>query len=411
MRLADSLRASYDDTPYRDQFFPEFDLSRLLGLAQLFGVRQLEAPREALRVLDLGCASGVHLREQARRYPTVEFTGIDFARSEIDLGRKAITEEGLSNVELINSDLRTVEIQPGSFDLIVSHGIFSWVPDDVKERLLLLCRQGLRPTGVAAIAYLTYPGWKQREAIRELLMMRTHKKRSPDERVRESALLLRLLHASYSAHEQDVHAQSLKACVESMQKSPTNAFVHDDLGQVHDPCYFLQFAEWAAECGLQYLAESDLGTMSTQGLNESAELLLGELAPDFVETQQLIDFVVNRSGRSSILVRDDATLDRSLSMTLIRNLHFGTSWWNVTPLNADPEAEARFESNDGRGFEVDDPCIRWILSQLTSVPGCTRSHSRLVSDAESKGHRIEEMDHALLSLVAKGIVEPRMIVD
>jgi hypothetical protein len=158
-------------------------------------------------------------------------------------------------------------------------------------------------------------------------------------------------------------------------------------------------------------SESDLGTMSTQGLNESAELLLGELAPDFVETQQLIDFVVNRSGRSSILVRDDATLERSLSMTLIRNLHFGTSWWNVTPLNADPEAEARFESNDGRGFEVDDPCIRWILSQLTSVPGCTRSHSRLASDAESKGHRVEEMDHALLSLVAKGIVEPRMIVD
>lgn len=192
MRPADSLQASYDDTPYLDQFFREFDLSRLLEFAQLFGIRKPDASQRALRVLDLGCATGVHLREQARRYPNVRFTGIDFAQAEIEIGQKAIADEGLENVDLISADLRAVEIEPGEFDLIVSHGIFSWVPDDVKERILLLCRQGLKPAGLAAIAYLTCPGWKQREAIRELLMMRIHKKEKPEERIRESALLLRL---------------------------------------------------------------------------------------------------------------------------------------------------------------------------------------------------------------------------
>ena len=133
MRPADSLQASYDDTPYLDQFFREFDLSRLLEFAQLFGIRKPDASQRALRVLDLGCATAVHLREQARRYPNVRFMGIDFAQAEIEIGQKVIADEGLENVDLICADLRAVEIEPGEFDLIVSHGIFSWVPDDVKE--------------------------------------------------------------------------------------------------------------------------------------------------------------------------------------------------------------------------------------------------------------------------------------
>jgi SAM-dependent methyltransferase len=411
MRPVDSLQAIYDSTPYRDQFFHEFDLARLLGFAELFGVRKPGSSPSGLRVLDLGCATGVHLRRQASRYPHVQFTGIDFSHEEIELGQKEIAIAGLENVDLITADLREVEIESGEFDLIVSHGIFSWVPDEVKERILLLCRQGLKSSGLAAIAYLTYPGWKQREAIRELLMMRVHKQKNPEERIRDSALLLRLLYAGYSAYEHDAHAQSLKAHVESMQKSSANAFGHDELGQVHDPCYFLQFAEWAAECGLQYLAETDLGTRSAEGLDVGADGLLRELSPDFLETQQLIDFIMNRSGRSSLLVRDDTLLTRSISTESLGPLAFGTSWWNVTPMNAARDAPARFESHAGRSFQVENPCIRWILTELTSVRDGLISYATLETGAARDGHTSMEFGPALLSLVAKGIVEPRSIID
>ena len=162
MEPSDPLLSRYDETPYRDQFFPQLDLSRLLGLAQLF---QSQSPDPTdLRVLDLCCASGAHVREQAARYPGVHFTGIDFSRREIEVGRRRIADAGLRNVELIESDLREFEICPGAYDLILCHGAFSWVPDEVKQRILDLCREGLKRTGVAAISYLTYPGWKQREA-------------------------------------------------------------------------------------------------------------------------------------------------------------------------------------------------------------------------------------------------------
>ncbi len=108
----------------------------------------------------------------------------------------------------------------------------------------------MKPTGLAAIVYLTYPGWKQREAIRELLGMRVSKIRDPQEQVKESALLLRLLEAGYASSPDNSHSRSLLQVVEATQRSSRNVFIHNDLGHHHDPCYFMQFAEWAHECGL-----------------------------------------------------------------------------------------------------------------------------------------------------------------
>jgi cyclopropane fatty-acyl-phospholipid synthase-like methyltransferase len=405
MGSPDALKASYDETPYNDQSFREFDLSRLLGMAQLFGL----APTDCsdLRVLDLGCASGVHIREQALQYPDVRFTGIDFAAAEIELGRKAIAEAGLENVELIAADLRSVEIESGAFDIVLCHGIFSWVPDDVKERIFLLARQALKPKGMAAIAYLTYPGWKQREAIRELLAMRVHDIKAPEQRIKESAQTLRFLHAGYSAHSDNCHAQGLKAIVEDMQQTASNVFLHDELGREHDPCYFLQFAEWAAECGLAYLAETDLDAMSLDRLDPSARASLQALAPDFLQTQQLIDFVVNRSGRSSLLVRNDWSIDRTIAKASLECLSFSTQWWNVTPLNAADGTPARFESSQGVGIQIDDPAVRDLVVRLARAAPSPVSYEEILTWGRETDRSPGDVADILMQLMASGLAEPR----
>ena len=104
MRSADPLRERYDETPYRDQGFPKFDLRRLLGMARLFGLGPDPSTREDLRVLDLGCASGRHIREQAQRYAGASFTGVDFSERELQAGQQAIREAGLDNCELVCGD-------------------------------------------------------------------------------------------------------------------------------------------------------------------------------------------------------------------------------------------------------------------------------------------------------------------
>lgn len=407
MCAADPLQARYDETPYRDQVFPQLDASRLLGLAQLFQTAPASPGSAELRVLDLGCASGEHIRSQAERYPGVHFTGVDFSGRETERGRDLATESGLGNVELITSDLRDFQVEANRYDLVLCHGAFSWVPDEVKQRIFEISRRGLRPAGLAVIAYLTYPGWKQREAIRELLAARVEGIDEPGERVRRSALVLRVLHAGYSAFEDSPHAQSLKGVVESMQRGSANVFLHDELGVDHDPCYFAQFADWASECGLHYLAEADLATMTTDLLPASALRLLRELGPDFLETQQLIDFLVNRSGRTSLLVRDDAPVAREMSVDRLTALRFTTTYKTATPAEASPESSAGFESAAGHVVHVGDRDAERLLSRLVQAAPEPVSFTELRAAETGDGSTVG-FARALLALLGRGLAEPRL---
>lgn len=407
----EGLKAQYDETPYVDHVFEQLDLSRLLGMARLFQLGPDAHHLDEVRVLDLACASGKHLRQQAALYPDVQFTGVDFSSAEIEIGQKAIVESGATNVELINADLREFEVTPGDYDVVICHGAFSWVPDDVKERIFEVSRTALKRHGVAVIAYLTYPGWKQREAVRELLAFRAHEIENPRERVRESALLLKLLHAGYSSQPENCHAQSLKTVVEEMQKSSANVFLHDELGSIHDPCYFMQFAEWAGEWGMQYLSEVDLGTMSLEGLPEDSAAVLQELSPDFLQTQQLIDFVVNRSGRTSMLVRQDAPIAKALDPAQLQNLTFTTS---LLPTEIDQhliDGPWRFETITGKPLVVRDSGIAAIVHALNAAGPGPVSFGDVVSIGREAGLASDAVAQALLGLIGKGFVDPRLSLD
>lgn len=50
------------------------------------------------------------------------------------------------------------------------HGIYSWVPDNVKDKILEICRENLTSNGIAYISYNTYPGWKSREVARDIML-------------------------------------------------------------------------------------------------------------------------------------------------------------------------------------------------------------------------------------------------
>ena len=80
---------------------------------------------------------------------------------------------GLRNVELRAADLRTIGEADGKFDYIVAHGVYSWVPVEVRDALLAVCRARLSPQGVAYISYNVFPGRYPRHALRQMLLHET----------------------------------------------------------------------------------------------------------------------------------------------------------------------------------------------------------------------------------------------
>src|SRR5262245_14549100 len=174
---------SYDEVPYESHPYGQTHPSRLATIATLFGLTP--PPVAKCRVLELGCASGGNIVPMAELLPESWFVGVDLSGRQIADGERIVRAAGRTNVRLRHASILDVDDSYGPFDYILCHGVFSWVPDVVREKILDICSKHLTPNGVAYVSYNTYPGWHMRGMIRD--MMRFHALRfdSSDLRVKQ----------------------------------------------------------------------------------------------------------------------------------------------------------------------------------------------------------------------------------
>ena len=93
-------------------------VARLLALLE----RERPAPRSAL---DIGCGTGMLLRELARRFPDATLAGIDLAPGMVAAAVEALAGHG--RPELRHGDAEQLPFPDGSFDLVVSTSTFQWL--------------------------------------------------------------------------------------------------------------------------------------------------------------------------------------------------------------------------------------------------------------------------------------------
>ncbi len=98
-------------------------------------------------MLELGCGDGGNLLSLAQALPGARLVGIDVAASAVERGMRLARAAGLENVELRCMDLEELpeggELgEAGSFDYILSHGVYSWIPPRARVALLAGARPG-----------------------------------------------------------------------------------------------------------------------------------------------------------------------------------------------------------------------------------------------------------------------------
>src|SRR5262249_14504487 len=157
--------ASYDEVPYDSLPFAESHPDTLATVATLLGMTP--APVTRCRVLELGCAGGGNLIPMAWALPESHFLGIDLSQRQIADGHQAVAAMDLANIELRHASIMDVDSSFGAFDYILAHGVYSWVPAEVQEKTLEICRRNLASQGVAYISFNSYPGWRGLRILRE----------------------------------------------------------------------------------------------------------------------------------------------------------------------------------------------------------------------------------------------------
>jgi SAM-dependent methyltransferase len=173
--------------------------------------------------------------------PNSSFTGIDLAAAGVAEANAAISALHLTNISVCEQDLRDFR-HAHEFDYILAYGVYSWVPPEVRERLLALCGELLAPNGIACISYNAWPGRRPRHQLRELLLDRLRDCDDPARRIAEARRILSSLNTQESL---------------AMARSSDDILFHDDLASVNDPATLEEFCTHAAAHGLQYLGEAN----------------------------------------------------------------------------------------------------------------------------------------------------------
>jgi hypothetical protein len=193
----------------------------------------------------------------------------------------------------------------GEFDFIIAHGLYSWVPDAVRDRILAVCAAHLAPQGVAYISYNTYPGCHIRELTRGMMRHQARNLTAPREKIDAARGLIRGLIAAKP--ENDLYRMVLAKELQGLDNDGDHSIFHDDLAAENAPCFFHEFAARAAGHGLQYVAESDYYEMQEHIWPETVKVALRGIG-DRIEREQYLDFVKCRRFRQTLLCRGDVNL-------------------------------------------------------------------------------------------------------
>jgi SAM-dependent methyltransferase len=304
--LISTLTSYYDAVPYDSHPFPQSAMEHLEALAFLFGI-DVPTPARA-RVLELGCAAGGNLIPFAARHPEAQALGVDLSTVQVSQGAAAIGHAGLSNIELKAFDIVDIDASFGRFDYIVCHGVYSWVPGPVQDAILRVCSENLAPNGVAYVSYNVYPGWKAREIVRDAMILRGGPRDTPDEKLSYARGMLEFL--DQSARPDSVLKKTLEEAMPIVRGSNSYYLLHEFLEPCNEPCYFKEFVARADARGLAYLCDAEPSTMFVQNYGEKVrDPLLRECGGSQIMMEQYLDFLVNRTFRQTLLVKQERAKD------------------------------------------------------------------------------------------------------
>lgn len=387
---------SYDRLLYPSKFFVQTSPDRLATQATLFGMTP--AAVETCSVLELGCGDGFNLISQAFLLPDARFVGIDLGREHIAEANAEAAALGLKNVEFAQMDVMEMsESDFGKFDFIIAHGLFSWVPDIVREKVLALFKELLNENGVGYISYSAGPGAHAREAARHAMRFHTSEMDDPMEKSSEALSFLSFL--SENAPELTIYKAALMSEVQRHQSHSTSDIFHDDLSDINRTFYFHEFAKLLEEAGLQYLAEAELHAMGTHGLSKDAAEFV-EATESIIDREQYLDLFRNREFRQTLLCHDELDLEHEPAPEILSDLLI------ASPLSPKDQAipvgstrTEKFVGSKGETIEIDVPLAKAALVHLGRSWGKAVPFNELVNKAEAmitaEGKKLEKKEEQL----------------
>ena len=296
------VQKSYDDAPYKSKTFYYTQPGRQQMVLKLLGFKTPDLKNA--RVLEIGCSFGGNIIPFALENPKAEVIGIDLSSVQIEEGNRIIENLGLENIRLIHQNVLDFDEKLGKFDYIICHGVFSWVNEEVQRGILNVIKNHLSENGSAILSYNTYPGWKNLEVARDVMLFRDEMLKNRGEQINESNAVKYGRGAIEFLSQFSILNEKIKDGITGIKEKDDYYILHEYFEENNQPLYLYNFNKMLLEYKLIHVVDSDLMKTFPNISNEIEEKLTAECGNDNVAKEQYYDFLLDRQFRISIVTHE-----------------------------------------------------------------------------------------------------------
>ncbi len=380
----EEIEEAYSKFAYISYPFEYNRPENLRAICSIFGVKT--PPMDKARVIEFGCASGGNLIRFAQDYPNAEVIGVDIAKNQVDDGLKKVKKLGLKNLTLKHISVTDIDESMGKFDYIICHGMFSWVPADVRDAIFAVSKKILSENGVAFVSYNTLPGWNMNNTIREAMMFHAGNFDDEQQKVEQGRAALNFLRDSLKGQDSS-YSKFMQIAADNIAQKENHYLRHEYLAEENYPMYFHDFINQARKYDLEYLGDTDVQRMYVGNLPEKAAEMLSQIN-DIVRTEQYIDFINNTVFRCTILCHKTVEINRNINNDSISGLSFAsilTTEESVDKNNIqNPSISIKFIINNVASTYITatDPILKAALYVISKNIGNPLSISEIATKAK-----------------------------
>lgn len=398
-RAAD-LDGHVGDVAYPPRFHREQTPTWLHATAAALGFAAPDLSRH-YRWCELGCGSGLTALVAAACNPLGRFIAIDVDPAQVARARGIADAAGIGNVEFVAADLRDAAAVAAAgdgapFDFVVSHGLWAWVGDDVREAALAIVRDRLAPGGLVQIGYMSHPGASPLQAAHKLMREAARHAEGDSGRRATAALgLLRQLAdggAGYFAE----HPGALRQ-LDAMEREAPEYLAHEFLGAHWAPQHAADVLRALAGAGCAFLGSATpLENIDALSVPGALQPMLRAIPPGpLAETVR--DLARNQSLRRDLFQRDARPLDAEAHLAALDALVFAA----LPGAPADAGAGLRLDTRIG---PVEGPADWFgpVLRTLAAGPQSFAALRRLPPFAQAPGL----LNQVLQALLWAGLAHP-----
>lgn len=401
-----NYNSTYDELPY--ETYPQYQThpSHLYTTGKLFGMTKC-TPVSKSRILELGCAQGWNIIPIAYNYPNSEVVGIDLSEEHIKAANKQVEDLQLKNIKFHHCSITDLDKSFGKFDYIITHGMISWVAEDVREKIFDICKNLLKENGVGYISYNCLPGWNMVRSVRDMMLYHGKFFDNTADKLSQARLLLNFIKDGLS-DSKSPYSEVIAQEADMLSRQQDSYLRHDHLEKENFQYYFHEFMEKAIKYDLQYLADASVASMYLGNMPEKISSKLGTIG-DIVRTEQYMDFVNNRKFRSTLLCHKAINLSRALSPESFKDFSLSLNLVPEKPfdkVNLEDATEAvnfYLNGNKNTHLSSSSPTMKAILYSFSENINYPLTLNQIIelSNKKLKKDRSKEIELELLQNAGK----------